>query len=75
MQQNVQTYNKTIPTIVDTIGFNDTRYTTIYSDAVSTNFSSNINYVYQQTKLPGLKNMSSYQTSSQANINLNVRWL
>jgi hypothetical protein len=58
---------------MDTVIGNDTlRYNTIYSSEVALNYSENLEKIYQETKMEGLKNFSTYQSSEEAKVYLNV---
>jgi len=69
----VKTYNKTQASLMDSEVGNDTlRYNTIYSSDVALHYSENLYKIYQETKMEGLKNFSTYQSSEQAKVYLNV---
>ena len=47
-------------------------YTTLNDATVSRNASSNMIQAIKDSKLDGLKNLSKYQTASEANVHLDV---
>lgn len=68
-------YTKTTVSSADTAlnNLSPSAFYQYYSTDNSPIYSNNINNVYLNSSLPGLKNMSMFQTSSQSNVNLNVK--